>query len=271
MTRTENAPVVLLHALPLDSAMWQAQATALRAHGHTVITPDQRGFGRTPLGTAPPSLDAVADDLAALLDSRRIGSVTLAGCSMGGYAAMAFLRRHPHRVRALALLATRAGADRPEEAAERIRFADLMLDDTRRAPLVAHTTPLLLGATTRARHPDLVERVTATAATAAPESVAWAQRAIAARPDSLSVLRGADVPAVVVTGDEDELVSADEAAIMAEALPRGRLITLRAAGHLQPLEAPDHVTELLAALLDAATTEKRNGKRNEKRNGEGEC
>ncbi|MPY58099.1 alpha/beta hydrolase [Streptomyces spongiae] len=239
--------------------MWQAQAAALRARGHTVITPDQRGFGRTPLGTAPPSLDTVADDLAALLDRHRIGSVALAGCSMGGYAAMAFLRRHPHRVRALALLATRAGADRPEEAAERIRFADLLLDDASRDQLVAHTTPLLLGATTRTRHPDLVERVTAMAATAAPESVAWAQCAIAARPDSLSVLCGADVPAVVLAGDEDELVAGDEAATMAEALPRGRLVTIEAAGHLPPLEAPDRVSELLMALVDASATEERNG------------
>ncbi|TPQ18651.1 alpha/beta fold hydrolase [Streptomyces sporangiiformans] len=239
--------------------MWQAQAAALRARDRTVITPDQRGFGGTPLGTAPPSLDTVADDLAALLDQRRVGSVVLAGCSMGGYVAMAFLRRHRHRVRALALLATRARADSPEEAAERIRFADLILDETRRDQLVTHTAPLLLGAATRARRPDLAEQVTAMAATAAPESVSWAQRAIATRPDSLSVLRGTDVPAVVLRGAEDDLVAADEAAITAEALPRGRLVTVPTAGHLPPLEAPDHVTRLLTALLDASAAENRKG------------
>ncbi|MEU6094327.1 alpha/beta hydrolase [Streptomyces sp. NPDC047079] len=252
MSPTEKSPVALLHALPLNSAMWQAQAAALRARGHTVLTPDQRGFGSTPLGTVPPSLDTVADDLAALLDEHGIGSVALAGCSMGGYAAMAFLRRHPHRVRALALLATRAAADTPEAAAQRTGFADLMLDDTRRDHLIAHTTPLLLGATTRARCPGLVGQVTAMAASADPEAVAWAQRAIAARPDSLDLLRGTEVPAVVVTGAEDELVAAHEAAQTADALPRGQLVTLPAVGHLQPLEAPDRITELLISLLDAS-------------------
>ncbi|MFJ7125783.1 alpha/beta fold hydrolase [Streptomyces sp. NPDC098101] len=247
-------PVVLLHALPLGSAMWRTQAEALRARGHTVLTPDQRGFGTVPLGTEPPSLDTVADDLAALLDEHGIREVALAGCSMGGYTAMAFLRRHPGRVRALALFATRAAADTPETAAERRRFADLMLDGTLRDQVVGRTTPSLLGSGTRARRPDLVEEVLAMATAAAPEAVAWAQRAIAARPDSTSVLRATDVPALVVTGAEDELVGAREAASTCDALPRGRLVTVPDAGHLQPLEAPDRVTGLLTALLDDATT-----------------
>ncbi|WP_369393212.1 alpha/beta fold hydrolase [Streptomyces sp. CG1] len=258
MTARTSLPVVLLHALPFSSAMWQAQATALRARGHTVVTPDQRGFGSTPLGAEPPSLDTVADDLAALLDAHGLPEVALAGCSMGGYVAMAFLRRHAHRVRALALLATRASADGPETAGERHRFADLMLDDTQRDQVVSRTTPLLLGATTRARNPHLIGQVMAMARAAPPEAVAWAQRAIAARPDSLGLLHATKVPALVVTGAEDELVAAEEAASMAYALPRGRLITLPATGHLQPLEAPKTVTDLLTTLLDDAATADRN-------------
>lgn len=78
--------------------MWQAQARALRSLGHPVLTPDQRGFGTTPLGDAPPSLDVVADDLARTLDERGMDRAVLAGSSMGGYVAMAFLRRFPDRV-----------------------------------------------------------------------------------------------------------------------------------------------------------------------------
>ncbi|MEV7520902.1 alpha/beta hydrolase [Streptomyces sp. NPDC091371] len=254
MRRNQDVPVVLLHALPLSSAMWHDQAAALRARGHTVITPDQRGFGTVPLGTVRPSLDTVADDLAVLLDERGIDQVTLVGCSMGGYAAMAFLRRCPHRVRALALFAARGGADSPRAAAERLKFADLMLDDATRDHVVARTTPLLLGATTRARRPDLVDQIMKMTKAAAPEAVAWAQRAIAARPDSLPVLRSTDVPALVVTGEEDELVAMEEAMSTADALPRGRLVTVPGAGHLQPLEAPDYVTDLLTTLLDDAAT-----------------
>ncbi|GAA3193561.1 MULTISPECIES: alpha/beta fold hydrolase [Streptomyces] len=246
-------PVVLLHALPLDSAMWDGPARALRARGHRVLPIDQRGFGGTPLpADAAPSLDLVADDLARALDRRGLGSALVAGCSMGGYTAMSFLRRHPHRVRALALFAARSAADTPKQAAARLRFADLITDDSLRAGIVADTTPSLLGATTRARRPRLLDRVTALARAADPRSVAWAQRAIAARGDSLAALSATDVPAVVVRGEEDELVSPDEARESAAALPHGRLVTLPGVGHLAPLEAPGKTVEILTALLAAA-------------------
>ncbi|MFF2352731.1 alpha/beta fold hydrolase [Kitasatospora sp. NPDC058115] len=251
---TPRLPVVLLHALPLSSAMWQAQATALRERGHTVIVPDQRGFGAEPLGEQPPSLDTVADDLAARLDALGHRKVTLVGCSMGGYAAMAFLRRHRRRVGALALLATRATADTPEQAAGRRAFAGLVVDDAQRDELITRTTPLLLGATTKAERPGTLAEVLAWSRAADPRAVAWAQEAVATRPDSVEVLRATDVPALVAIGTEDELVSVDEATLTAGSLPQGRLVTVPGAGHLQPLEAPELTTRLLTTLLDGDGT-----------------
>ncbi|WP_327285434.1 MULTISPECIES: alpha/beta hydrolase [unclassified Streptomyces] len=245
-------PVVLLHALPLDSSMWEATARELRARGHRVLTPDQCGFGSAPATDRAPSLDHVADELARELDRQGIGAVALAGCSMGGYVAMAFLRRHPRRVGALALLAARSTADTAEAAGQRLRFAEAVLDDAARARIVTATTPSLLGATTRARRPLLLERVTGLALAAPPRSVAWAQRAIAARTDSTAALRAAEVPAVVVIGAEDELVSLDEACATAEELPNGRLVALPGVGHLAPLEAPEATAEILTGLLAQA-------------------
>ncbi|MFJ4623822.1 alpha/beta fold hydrolase [Streptomyces sp. NPDC088812] len=252
MSATDGTPIVLLHALPLDSSMWRAQTRALAARGHTVLALDQRGFGQEPLGSASPSLDVVADDLAAALDRRGIEHVVLVGCSMGGYTTMAFLRRHPGRVRALALLSTRATADSPEASARRRSFADGIRNTATRDRLVEATTPALLGATSRDRRPATLAEVLATAGAADPEAVAWAQEAIAARRDSLDVLQATDVPALVVVGDEDELVSVAEGRTAADALPRGKLVVLPGVGHLPPLEAPDPTTDLLTALHDDA-------------------
>ncbi|RBM14143.1 alpha/beta fold hydrolase [Streptomyces sp. PT12] len=246
----DRPTVVLLHALPFDASSWDEVARGLRGQGHPVLAYDQRGFGAAPpTDGLPPSLDAAADELAAELERRGLGSVVLAGCSMGGYLAMAFLRRHPGRVEALALLAARATADDPPTAARRRRFAELVLDDRARDQLVAETTPALLGATTRARTPHLTERVTELALAARPASVAWAQRAIAERVDALDTLRATDVPAVVVVGDEDELVSVDEAGQAVAALPQGRLVILPGVGHLAPLEAPEATVGILSQLL----------------------
>ncbi|MFE1774777.1 alpha/beta fold hydrolase [Streptomyces sp. NPDC059008] len=259
MTPANRPPVVLLHALPLDSSMWDTQARRLRARGHPVLTFDQRGFGGTPLGADPPSLDLVADDLAHQMERRGMARAVVVGSSMGGYVAMAFLRRHRARVLGLGLLSTRGTADTAEGAAQRRGFAELILDDAQRDRLVARTTPMLLGATTRTEAPDTVARVVSLAAAAAPEAVAWAQRAIAARPGALDDLRTTEVPAVVVAGEEDELVSPDEARQLAAALPHGRLVTVPRAGHLPPVEAPQRTTDALVELLDTVGATERKG------------
>ncbi|MFI6037214.1 alpha/beta fold hydrolase [Streptomyces sp. NPDC051315] len=248
-TTADRLPVVLLHALSLDASMWREPADALRALGHPVLAVDQRGFGATPLGTAEPSLDVVADDLARTLDGHGIDRAVLAGCSMGGYTAMAFLRRFPDRVAGLALLATRATADSPETAAQRRRFAHLVQDAEHRPALLAHTTPSLVGATTRASRPRVLARVRADVEAADPAALAWSQLAIAARPDATHVLAGARTPAVVIAGDEDELVPAEEARHLARTLPGGRLVTLTGTGHLAPLETPEAVVRTLHAFL----------------------
>lgn len=244
-----NVPVVLLHALATTSAMWHRQCAALRRLGHPVLAPDLRGHGRSPLGMVAPSLDVVADDVARLLDRHGFDSVVLAGSSMGGYVALAFLRRHPGRVRGLALLGTRATADEPEVAAARLAFAERVRDPALRQALLAATTPRLVGATTRATRPNVLARVAEMANGVDPAAVAWAQRAIAARTDSVALLGSVMVPSVVVAGAEDELVAAGEAELMADALPRGRLVVVPNAGHLTPMEAPEPVTAAISELV----------------------
>ncbi|MFJ9418671.1 alpha/beta fold hydrolase [Streptomyces sp. NPDC101227] len=250
MTRPQTPTVVLLHALSLDSSMWRPQRHALERRGLRVLAFDQRGFGGAPLGADPPSLDTVAEDLAAALDAGGHGRVVLVGSSMGGYVAMRFLRHHAHRVDGLVLTGTRASADSAAAAAGREGFARTMTDDRLRPELIAKTTPLLLGATTRAERPEVLTRLLDEVTAASPAAVAWAQRAVAARPDSFDVLRATTVPALVIAGAEDELVPPDEAQRMAAALPRGRLVTVERAGHLTPLEAPDVFTGALTRLLD---------------------
>ena len=74
--------IVLVHAFPLHSAMWEAQIPALCGHWR-VIVPDLRGFGASDLGQIPGSLDDYADDLLALLVHLGLAQVVLCGLSMG--------------------------------------------------------------------------------------------------------------------------------------------------------------------------------------------
>lgn len=236
----QGLPVVLLHAFPLSSTMWTQQRDGL-GEKHRIITPDQRGFGASRLGGDPasmakPSLSVAADDVVALLNKLELDQVVLGGLSMGGYVAMAVLRKHPERVRALILADTKAGPDSEEAAANRLRIAGLVEESHSSQPLLDEVVPGQLGETTKSSRPQIVEKVKIAVRQAAPASVVWAERAMAERPDSFDVLAATTVPTLVLVGEEDGLTPVSEAEAMVAALPDARLVTLPGVGHLSAVE-----------------------------------
>src|SRR5512141_2750894 len=138
--------VLLLHAFPLGLFMWDPQVAALSAT-HRVVRFDVRGFGGSAVGAGPLTMERIADDAAALLDLLGIEKAVVGGCSMGGYAAFAFVRRHPQRLLGLVLQDTRAGADTAEARASRAVLAGKVLAEGASAAAEAFL-PKLVGETT---------------------------------------------------------------------------------------------------------------------------
>jgi pimeloyl-ACP methyl ester carboxylesterase len=234
-----SLPVVLIHAFPLTPAVFDGLAE--RLPGMTVIRPALRGFGG-PEPTGEPSVDTYADDVAAELDRLEIERAVVGGLSLGGYVTMALLRRHPERVAGVVLMDTKASEDTDEAKANRLRIAAAVEQHGTRAlrPMI----DTLVGATTHRERPGLVTQVTAWLDAASPGGVAWAQRAMAARPPSFDTLRDAAgrlTTKTVIVGAEDTLTGPDEAAAMASALGGVTVHVVDGAGHLSPLERPDAV------------------------------
>lgn len=242
---TSHGPLVLLHALPLDHRMWTEVAARLSCRTLAVDLPDRT---RPP---EEPSFDVVADELAETLAEAGTGRVVVAGCSMGGYLALALAQRHPRLVAGLGLVDTRAEAD---DDAARARRAT-MVDELERTGALdpAHAmVPGLLGATMASQRPALVDQVHGWIDEQTPATVAWAQRAIGARPDRSATVRAFAGPVAVVVGDEDRLAGVDVARQMAAMAAASRLVVVPGAGHLSPVEQPTLVAEALAELVRQA-------------------
>ncbi len=237
-------PLVLLHAFPLDSRMFDGVRPAVAARVR-LFTPDLRGFGAGPsLGRREPDLTVFADDVLADLDAAGIERAIVGGVSMGGYIALNLLRRHPDRLSGLVLADTRSGADdqaaleRRRGVAERADRGEIAAGPDAIAPLVA------------AGVSDLVRADLAAIAGAVPAaSIAWGQRAMAARPDSTAVLAGAAVPVLVVVGERDAVTPPSVAREMAAVAPEAELVELPGAGHLAPAEDPAGFADALIGWL----------------------
>ncbi len=244
-------PVVLLHAFPLARQMWRPQLEALQAN-YRVLAPDLRGFGGSAPFAGPPSLEAMADDVAGLLDAL-VGvrePVVLGGLSMGGYVGLAFVRKHAGRLRGLILADTRAEADSAEGKANRDRLIALAQKQGT-AALAGAMLPKLLGDSTRSGRPAVVEEVRRIASAQPAAGVAAALQAMRDRPDSTLLLGQIRVPTLVVVGSEDGVTPPPVAEAMTQHLPDARLAIIQGAGHLANLEQPEAFTAAVESFLKA--------------------
>lgn len=79
---------------------------------YRVLSVDNRGSGQTvtPEGT-PVSLQAMADDIAAVMDHHGLSAARVVGISMGGCIAMLLALRHPAKVRSLVVAVSLASSN----------------------------------------------------------------------------------------------------------------------------------------------------------------
>ncbi len=244
---------MLLHAFPLDHALWDAQRHALADAGYRVITPDLPGFGASAPLDQEPSLALAADAVAHMLNHLEIERAIIGGLSMGGYVTMQMVRRHPDRISGLILADTRASADAPEAAAGRMAGATAVLASGMTAEVAGSMLPNLLGTTTHQARPEVVALVRRWIMSQDPQGVAWAQRAMAARTDSFDALATFAGPALLLRGAEDLICSAADVEAMADALGSAVVSTVEipGVGHLSAVEDAAPVTAALRGWLDA--------------------
>ena len=241
-----GVPLVLLHGFPLDHRMWASMAAALPA-GSRVIAVDLPGHGHSDLGHLPASLDATADAVHATLRAQGEGHAVVVGLSMGGYVALAMAERHPGFVRGLGLVDTKSTADDDAAREGRLKVA-AAVEETQTLDAVMGMPAKLLGPTSERERRSLYPTVYDWIRSQAVSGVAWAQRAMAARPDRTDVLRSFDGPVAVVVGDEDQLSTVDDARHMVGAARAATLTVVPDAAHLSAVEEPAAVAQAVADL-----------------------
>ena len=235
--------LLLLHGIGSSAPSWQRQFDRL-AVDYTLIAPDLRGYGDSPDPSGPPSIDAVADDLAALLAGT---PAHIVGVSFGALAALALARRHPGLVLSLVLSDTTLGRGflGPAELKTWVdgRYAlaaELQTRADERAKEIAgpHATA------------DVLAEIAQNMRRARPAGYNYVTDIIAAT-DARPWLSGITTPALVACGEYDTVVGLALSQTIAETMPNGRLATIPGAGHAPNVETPDAFASAVRAFVDA--------------------
>ena len=241
--------VVLAHCWTGDRRTWAPVVRLLVDAGHRVAVYDQRGHGESTVGGDGCTLEALGDDVRAVLEGMDVTDAVLAGHSMGGMSIMSFCARHPdvakERIAGVGLVATTSGRinrargfNGPVLGIIGSRAVTQLVGNKRVGPALVRRT---IG-----RRPAIAPLlgVAETFAATDPKVRSSFLGAMLAM-DLEDGLAAIDIPTVIVCGTRDLLTPLRHSKLLAETIPGARLVVLPDCGHMLPCEAPQEVAEAL--------------------------
>lgn len=205
-----GTPLVLIASWALNADMWEYQIPYFTERGYRCVALDRRGHGRSDRPSGGYDLDALSDDIAALLDHLDLREVTLISHSFGGFEAAHYLARHgTERVTKVAYIAAMLPAltwseDNPDGVpaayGEKL-IAALRSDRPRwfaRGAQGFFATHLFNDVS-----PALIDQTLRDCLSAAPYALIECQRTMWAA-DERATLRACAIPTLVVHGAADQ-------------------------------------------------------------------
>ncbi len=248
-----GAPLLLIAGLGAQMISWDEDFCGLLAsRGFRVIRFDNRDVGRSTWVEAAYTLDDMAADAAALLESLDIPAAHVVGASMGGFIAQLVALDHPDRVLTLtSIMSGPSGEEhvQPTERGRAVLFVPAPETREQRVEVGVWAKKELLGpadpfddAYERARIERAVERAYH------PAGFVRQLQAIAAAPGRLERLGSLRAPTLVIHGDADILVPVDNGRSVAAAIPGARLVEIEGMGHDVPKRVWAQVADEIAAI-----------------------
>ncbi len=221
--------LVLVAGLGSTRRIW-GSLPAILGQRFTVVCPDNRGVGASRGGEAF-TLAGAARDLVAILDHLGLERASLLGASMGGAIALVTARDAPARVERLVLASCAAHLSHHGRASLGLLSRLLELDPPDLVGLAL--AALTFAPPFHERHPSIIREV--------GELYGLDPRDVeGARAQARHLLEGWDlrpnlpdirVPALVVAGRRDAVVSVEDTELLASGLPHATFLELPDAGH----------------------------------------
>lgn len=242
-------PLLLVNGYAATGADWDPVLLMRLGQEFEVICPDNRGMGSSELGSGELTVDGMAADLEALLDSLEIARLPVAGWSMGGFVAQRLALRAPDRVAGLALLSTNPGG--PEAIAPEPAVWTRLIDHSgtpreRATRLISLLFPAALAAAIDRQFGAVVA---AAQAALSLDSLQAQERAMAIWQMTEQAAPGAEYPPVLIAhGEEDVVIPAANTAALAARWPAARVERFAGCGHAFMAQEPGRLADLIGGF-----------------------
>jgi len=241
-------PLLLMNGIGASLEVLQPFVDALDRR-RTVIRFDVPGVGGSPRPVVPYSLITFGPVVAGMLTRLGFdGQVDVLGLSWGGGLAQHFAVQHRHRVRRLVLTATATGA-LMVPADPRV-LAHMLTPRRHRDPEYARSIAGEIYGGTMRTHPERAAAALHSATRLGPRRGYYYQLAASTGWSSLPFLKLIRQPTLLVMGDDDPIIPAVNARIMARLIPHAQL-HLYSGGHIALITEADTLAPVIEEFLDA--------------------
>ncbi len=108
----------------------------------------------------------------------------------------------------------------------------------------------LVGKTTKANDPGIVNGIAEMVAAVDPKAAIAAMRGMAARRDNGEILANVEVPTLLIFGEEDQVTDLSAAKNLNDSIKDSKLVVIPSAGHLSNIEQPAAFNTALKNFLE---------------------
>lgn len=241
--------VVLLHGYLESLLVWEEFVPLLYKQVR-VVTLDLPGHGISEIRGEAHTMEFLADTVADGMRALGIERFTVVGHSMGGYAALALLERHPEMLEGIVLLSSTPNADTPEKAENRRR--EIALVRAGKKDALARVAPDAGFAPENRRcMADAIEDLREQVFITEDDGIIALLNGMIERPDRNALLQQSTVPQLFILGRKDGYIPAEAAEKMVAAHPRAQVVWLENSGHMGFLEEPEACAQALLEFVAA--------------------
>lgn len=250
--------VTFSHGWPLNSDNWENQMFFLASQGYRVVAHDRRGHGRSSQPWGGNDMDTYADDLHQLFEHLDLKGVTMVGHSTGGGEVARFIGKFGTDRLSKAVLISAVTplmvqtADNPEGVPISVfdSFRESMLKDRAQFFLDVPTGPFFgFNRPGAVKSEGLIQSWWSQGMQAGFKASYDCVKAFS-ETDLREDLKKADIPVLLLHGDDDQVVPIDVSARKAiELLPHGQLKVYPGAPHALPNIYADQVNKDLLEFL----------------------
>ncbi len=231
-----GTPLLLIHGFPLNGQLFQGQLAGLTQH-FQVITPDLRGFGKSPTPDDQGSIALYARDMLGLMNQLGIRKAIIGGHSMGGQITLQMYRQAPERFLGMILIDTNAMGATIEEQAQWPAFG-VQAEQQGVPSIVPTITPQMLTGTGRLNNPAAAKTMMNILAEASVNGVKGGGQALATRPDYTALLPKIAVPTLILVGVDDPIYSYEVSQMIKTSVTNSVLVVLPQSEHASIFEQP---------------------------------